>query len=367
MADLNQAYTWAINTCNAPNVGYSSDSYLREGITQDGITYYDCSSFIYFALKNAGFPVPSTCWYTGSMMSGLTAAGWHQENIQGEWLPGDIILRRSGDSGHTEMVYTGGTGQGITMGAHQAGVPLDREVSINTYLSYASNYQTLWRYGAGDATKVGINIYVAAAICGNWWEESTLNPARWQGDNTQSDYHVIGHGYGLGQWTNVLNDPDGRLWQLYQYIVVDHAGSMTSGPLQVDFFIDENYWQETGAATGFATLGDFLNSQSQNLDLLTDAFCEGWEGIPAQTVRRQHAAEILTYLQRYAESDLITEWKIKVPSAALSSADLKNNAVMIYRQLNEIAGGSEWPGGGGGSGNFKSNMPIWMFLRHGYI
>ena len=50
MPDINKAYSWAIETCNAPNVGYSN-AYRQ---TVGGITYYDCSSFINYALLAGG-------------------------------------------------------------------------------------------------------------------------------------------------------------------------------------------------------------------------------------------------------------------------------------------------------------------------
>ena len=39
MPNINQAYSWAVNTCNAPNVGYSQA--YRNQQTIGGITYYD--------------------------------------------------------------------------------------------------------------------------------------------------------------------------------------------------------------------------------------------------------------------------------------------------------------------------------------
>lgn len=47
MPDINAAYTWAVNCCNLPNVGYSN--IYRNQQTVNGITYYDCSSFINYA------------------------------------------------------------------------------------------------------------------------------------------------------------------------------------------------------------------------------------------------------------------------------------------------------------------------------
>ena len=57
MPDINKAYTWAIQTCNAPNIGYSQT--YRNQQTVGGVTYYDCSSFINYALLAGGFETPS--------------------------------------------------------------------------------------------------------------------------------------------------------------------------------------------------------------------------------------------------------------------------------------------------------------------
>ena len=55
MPSIQTAYNWAIEVCSAPNVGYSQQ--YRNQRTVNGITYYDCSSFIWYALIAGGFPV----------------------------------------------------------------------------------------------------------------------------------------------------------------------------------------------------------------------------------------------------------------------------------------------------------------------
>ena len=85
MSNINTAWNWSVNTCNLPNVGYSQE--YREGQTHNGIVYYDCSSFIYYALKNAGFPVASVygsyAWTTSDMCDYLTALGFHEVDVSG--------------------------------------------------------------------------------------------------------------------------------------------------------------------------------------------------------------------------------------------------------------------------------------------
>lgn len=140
------AIQWAVSRCADPNVQYSQT--YREEQTIDGITYYDCSSFIWFALKHNGWDMAamtghSYAWTTASMPQELPLAGFQQVLITGEWKPGDIVWR----SGHCEMVYSGGSGSGVTMGAHDH-YPSDtqRDVSINNYTSTYSEYTSLWRY-----------------------------------------------------------------------------------------------------------------------------------------------------------------------------------------------------------------------------
>ena len=64
MPDINRSYSWAINTCNADNVGYSQS--YRNQKTVNGITYYDCSSFIWYALKAGNFDGYWKSYYTAS-------------------------------------------------------------------------------------------------------------------------------------------------------------------------------------------------------------------------------------------------------------------------------------------------------------
>lgn len=235
---LNNTYTWAIDTCNKSNVGYSQP--YRNQKTVNGITYYDCSSFIWYALKAGGFDVNAAYQIatgaaysgnaitTGNMAAWLSALGWTQNNISSEkWLAGDIVLIHSASRQHTEMVYAGtnNAGEGYTMGAHSASYALDRQVSINTTLSSASNYQTLWRYGSGGAIQnrewIKGNRYLSqaemennvdiifnylkskgwsdnaiAAVLGNMQEESTINPGIWQNLTPN-----VSSGWGLVQWT----------------------------------------------------------------------------------------------------------------------------------------------------------------------
>ena len=173
MPSIQNAFNWESNQClnNHNNLGYSLD--WRNQQTINGITYYDCSSFQWYGLLNGGFDVTGAyltamgysysgnAITTGYMATGnngrpgwLIALGFTEVDINGQWQPGDIVWRGAGylghRYGHCEMVYSGGIGSGITMGAHgdaDDGFPAGSQVTINDYVSYASSYEKLFRYG----------------------------------------------------------------------------------------------------------------------------------------------------------------------------------------------------------------------------
>ena len=129
------------------------------------------------------------------------------------------------------------------------------------------------------------NKYVVAAICGNFWQESTVNPGIWEG------LTVGAPGFGLGQWT----DSPGVVYRrtaLFNYLD-SHGYARDSGDGQLEFLIYENSWLVNGAGyvSSYSSLTDFLNSSSTNLSDLTYEFFHSWEGINDGTgpVRLEYA------------------------------------------------------------------------------
>ncbi len=355
MPSIQTAYNWAINTCNAPNVGYSQP--YRNQRTVNGITYYDCSSFIWYALKTGGFDVVAAhygeTWpMTTSEEDGfLTRLGFTRYNFASSVSKaGDVLWR----SGHTEMVYEGGNGQARTMGAHGVNSypVLADQVSINS--SFSSRWTYGYRYGEGaidGGGGTGASLYVISAILGNWVQESNINPGLWEGLTIGSP------GYGLGQWTN--NSQVDRRTQLFNWLQANgYAQDSPDG--QLAFFIYENVWYKTGYASAYNNLTEFLNSTSTNIQDLTYAFMVGWEGIWDGTdgIRLQWANRIFNYLQTNANDTSINTWVIG--NRYLTDAEILNNAVLAYRILS--LGG----GGGGGTITKPNTMPVWMMLRHTY-
>lgn len=119
------------------------------------------------------------------------------------------------------------------------------------------------------------NIYVIAAICGNFWQESTVNPGIWEGLIEGAP------GYGLGQWTDNLPIVERRT-ALFEYLDY-HGYSRDSGQGQLEFLIQENVWNIPGPSSvpssDFTSLSQFLSSTSQNIEYLTLEWMYHWEGI----------------------------------------------------------------------------------------
>lgn len=186
------------------------------------------------------------------------------------------------------------------------------------------------------------SIYVVAAMAGNFWQESTLNPALWQ--TTPHSFTSLLNGYGLGQWTNTGGDTHGRLYQLYQYLT-SHGYSLTSGNAQCEYVVYENVWYPTQEAAAFPNLTAFLNSDSTDLTALTHAWNRGWEGIHDETwdLRVTYANQAYNYILEHWNDPNITEWKTS--NTYLSNADRYNNSVMLYRYFGSDVPPHPGPGG----------------------
>lgn len=349
MPNLNACYSWAVQKCREPNIGYSQA--YRNQQTVNGITYYDCSSFINYALLAGGFSTPgyapdANAFTTYTMDSVLTQLGWRMVDASGIILPGDIGVSDS----HTEMCYQQGTGSAIFMGAHTDGVPLDDQVSI---ANYTSSFPRIFRYGDTPASG-GYSIYVISAMCGNFWQESGINPGIWEG-LLESAWTSLNRGFGLGQWTNTGGDTHGRLYQLHEWLS-SNGYEDDSGDGQVQYLIHENVWYSVDEASGFADLTAFLTSDSTDLTMLTHAFNRGWEGIHDGTwdARVGYANDCYDYITANYNNPNITEWI--TGNRFLSTSERLNNAVMLYRLL---SGGIQ-PEPGRRS---KSNMPVYMMIK----
>lgn len=305
MPSITQSYVWAVRTCQADNIGYSQTN--RNQRTINGITYYDCSSFVWYALKNGGFDVEGqhgTWPFTTSNMCGvLLALGFVEIPVVSEWLPGDILWR----TGHTEMAYS----SRVTMGAHTDKVEIDSQVSINTSESSPDSWERCFRYGGDDSGLEWIkgNYYLqdaqmqnnaviiwyylmgrgwsVHAICGmlgNMQSESTINPGIWQGLTQDAN-----NGFGLVQWT-----PSTK----YTSWAAQHGYSPDDGYGQLDWLDSEtgSEWIET--ADYPISFADFKYSE-ESPEYLAAAFLYNFEraGVEKLEERKANASNWYTYLK----------------------------------------------------------------------
>ena len=345
MPDINRAYSWAIETCNAPNVGYSQS--YRNQQTVGEVTYYDCSSFINYALLAGGFETPdyapnNNAFTTYTEASELIRLGFTEVDANGEYLAGDIGL----SSGHTEMCYQGGNGKGIFMGAHTSNAPLANQVSIGSSSgdeTYQRSFPRLFRYGEGGATGYGASIFVVSALAGNAWRESHINPTLSQ---------IGGGAFGLFQW-----DGD-RKTALLNWLS-NNGYDDTSPNGQMQYLVVEDDW--IGTFDGISSLTEFITSTSTDVKSLTEAFCTCWErpGIPAIEERIEFAYKALSYIKLHANDTSIVTWETE-PMYYLTEEQALRNAVLMYRFYS--AGG----GGGGTPSKRKKKMPVWMMCRYTY-
>lgn len=309
MSDINKAYQWVIDKCNASNVGYSQA--YRNGQVVNGVEYYDCSSLLYFGLIAGGFDLDPTvnAFTTYTMTATLLNIGFIEVNVNDTWLAGDILLR----DGHTEMVYTGRR----TMGAHTDSYALADQVSINTYDSSTSSWEQCFRYGngatgGGSSPKNWIygNRYLSdsemqnnaeiihnyliekgwtknaiAGLLGNMQQESTINPALWQSLNPNPAM-----GYGLVQWTPSTN---------YTNWANNNGYSITDGYYQLKWIdeLSESSGQWIPTDDYPLSWSDFKSS-TKSVTYLCSAFLKNFEraGIEVESKRHEYALRWFTFI-----------------------------------------------------------------------
>lgn len=127
------------------------------------------------------------------------------------------------------------------------------------------------------------NLYVIAAICGNFFQESTVNPGIWEGLTPGNP------GFGLGQWTD--NPPQVmRRTALFNWLSAN-GYPQDSGPGQLAFLVCENLWiPSLFQQSAYNTLSDFFASTSTNLSDLTLEWMYHWEGIDDGTFGIRYSA-----------------------------------------------------------------------------
>lgn len=200
---------------------------------------------------------------------------------------------------------------------------------------------------------------VISAICGNWWQESTLNPGLYEGRKEVPllDNNVYG-GYGLGQWTNAPKLGLTRRTQLVTWLR-SNGYADDSGPGQLAFFIAENTWYRNGYGAAYNSLSDYLNTSDTDLRDLTYAFMQGWEGIwdGTEGIRYDACVKVYEFIQTRDPDSVPEFWNVS--NQYLSEEARLVNAYQIYRYLS----GDTPPGPGPGPIRSKRKQ-IWRLIRY---
>ena len=219
-----------------------------------------------------------------------------------------------------------------------------------------------------NGTALTVSDLVIAAICGNFWRESTVNAGIWESLIVMDWDYVYNYddpnkgGYGIGGFTNVQGPygVDYRLKRMHDWCV-DNGYAVDDGSAQLYYIIFvEKLW---AAQYNNPALDDFLNSTETDLYTLTDQWCRYWEGVPgnAMAERFAYAQQAYDYIQAHKTDDP-SKYSWIAGNRFLTQAETLNNVMCVYFWFTNYYTPS---GGGGGDsgGKRKGRIPIWMMLR----
>jgi len=302
MPSLSSSIQWAINTCKRQDVGYSQD--YRNQQTVNGITYYDCSSFINYALIAGGWQTPDYApnhnpFTTDNMRGVLLSLGWKKGSFTKNWKAGAVVWR----TGHTEMVYSSTE----CMGARgRENYDLPDQVAIHSsnpsywaeiyyypqesasawHTKNSGGYANSSQEAIDNATRIydilsgyGWTLNAVAGLLGNMCIESGLNPWRWQNDHigASTGSPWTSSGYGLVQFTpasKYINDSRAKSFDGYGPNFSDIPGSVNDGSAQLEFV--DKYADYIKTASYPLTYAEYKAS-SKDPEYLAEAWLYNYE------------------------------------------------------------------------------------------
>lgn len=210
---------------------------------------------------------------------------------------------------------------------------------------------------------ISSNLYVIAAICGNFWQESTVNPGIWE----RKDGQIINTpGYGLGQWTD--NPPYvERRTALFNYLD-SHGYARDSGDGQLEFLVYENIWiPTTFQQSDYQTLTDFFQSTSIDLQALTREWMYHWEGIDdgSFNARWGAASDILQFFRDNSPSSYREPWFTVNDYLSMNQACWNSMRIMDFFLENEPPEPPEPPDPPGPTPTRKKRkgLPPWLIYQ----
>lgn len=236
----------------------------------------------------------------------------------------------------------------------------------NGYIPINSPDYVLQGFIYNDALQTfPISDYVVAAICGNFSQESYVNPGVWENLTVPPEpkWNQLNVGFGLGQWTNTDGDTTGRLYQLHQYLS-SNGYSDGDGNGQLEYLYEEGVWYNN--LSGYSSLFDYLQSTSTDLENLTNQFKLNWEGNHDDTlpIRLSAATQFLQAIQA-RQNDDPSQYEWISSNTSLEMPQQINNVMCIYFYVNGYVSPSPTPPTPTPGGSSRKKFPIWMM--YGYI
>lgn len=206
--------------------------------------------------------------------------------------------------------------------------------------------------------------FVIAAMCGNFNEESWVNPGVWENTTVPPEpmWEQLNVGYGLGQWTNTNGDTHGRLYQLHSWMT-SNGYNIDDGDGQLDYLVYENYWLNNEA--GYDDLLDYLQSTDTDIPRLVEQFKLNWEGNYNNTLQRRIDAATDFYnaiLERKNDDPALYAWISS--NDILTPSEKINNVMCIYFYFKGYNPSPPTPPTPP-LDYISRKMPIWMM--YGYI
>lgn len=222
-------------------------------------------------------------------------------------------------------------------------------------------------YGEMFGSGLSVSDVVIAAICGNFWRESTVNAGIWESLIVMPWNYVYDYdnpnrgGYGIGGFTNTQGPygTDMRLLRMHDWCV-DNGYAVDDGNAQLYYIVFvERLWAGVYQNDDF---DDYLSSTETDLYTLVDQWCRYWEGVPgnAMAERFAYAQQAYDYIQQHKNDDPSTYHWI-AGNRFLTQSETLNNVMCLYFWFKSYYTPSD--GGGGSGGKRKGKSPIWMMLR----
>lgn len=233
--------------------------------------------------------------------------------------------------------------------------------------TYGINESYIAYYGLMDGVFGSVSDLVIAAICGNFWRESTVNAGIWESLIVMPWDYIYNYsdpnkgGYGIGGFTNTQGPygADMRLLRMHDWCV-NNGYAVDDGNAQLYYIVFvERLWAGHYQNDDFDA---YLASTETDLYTLVDQWCRYWEGVPgnAMTERFAYAQQAYDYIQQHKTDDPSTYHWV-AGNRFLTQSETLNNVMCLYFWFKSYYTPSD-DGGGGGSKR-KGKSPIWMMLR----